>query len=57
MFALVFHEPIVPGADAEVNSIFDSLVKKKVARAEATDDGPAYTLSLDGRRRVASMLS
>lgn len=51
--------PICPGdaIDTErgqiVKAVFDSLVKKKRATVEATDDGPSYSISAIGREEVS----
>jgi hypothetical protein len=51
--------PICPGdavqteAGQIVKSVFDSLVKKKRANVEMTDDGPSYSISAIGRQEVA----
>ena len=50
--------PICPGdavqseAGQIVKAVFDSLVKKKRAHVEMTDDGPSYSLSAIGRDEV-----
>jgi hypothetical protein len=47
--------PICPGdaltseAGQFVKAVFDSLVKKKRATVEMTDDGPRYSLTAQGR--------
>jgi hypothetical protein len=38
---------------SDVLATLDSLVKKKQATVESTDDGPRYTLTLTGRMDVA----
>lgn len=50
--------PICPGDAVEteagqiVKAVFDSLVKKKRAAVEMTDDGPSYSISAIGRQEI-----
>lgn len=52
--------PCCPGdaVDTEagqiVKAVFDSLVKKKRATVEMTDDGPSYSISAIGRQEIAN---
>jgi len=53
---LAFNEPANTGGMPFATSVFNSLVKKKRVEVEATDDGPAYSLSLEGRRYIAEQM-
>lgn len=58
LFFLDRDGPICPGdaVDTEkgqiVKAVFDSLVKKKRATVEGTDDGPSYSISAIGREEI-----
>jgi hypothetical protein len=58
MYFLERDGPLCPGLDAtsaasqKVIRVLDSLVKKKRAVVEMTDDGPRYSLSALGREEL-----